>query len=63
MAANSLNTKDLLDFLIDATAKWIKDNNVEYDGEFFEIKNDYTSEEEAKIRADYNWVFEGLDED
>ncbi|TXG49260.1 hypothetical protein EZV62_025135 [Acer yangbiense] len=64
MVANFLNTKDLLDFLIDATAKLIKDNTVEYDGEFFEIKNDYAPEEEdAEIRAEYNWVFEGLDKD
>ncbi|KAK4835171.1 hypothetical protein QYF36_006197 [Acer negundo] len=40
MVANFLNTKDLLDFLIDATAKRIKGSIVDYDEEFFEIKNE-----------------------
>ncbi|KAK4838762.1 hypothetical protein QYF36_016249 [Acer negundo] len=63
MAANFLNTKELLDVLIDATAKRIKNKSVEYVRAFFGIENDFTPAEEAKIRAENEWAFDGVDQD
>ncbi|KAK3217629.1 hypothetical protein Dsin_011599 [Dipteronia sinensis] len=63
MAANFLNTKELLDVLTDATAERIKNKSVEYVRAFLGIENDFTPEEEVKIRAENEWAFDGVDED
>ncbi|KAK2654375.1 hypothetical protein Ddye_014231 [Dipteronia dyeriana] len=63
MAANFLNTKELLNFLTEAAANRIKNKSVEYVRAFFGIENDFTPEEEARIRAENEWAFDGLDED
>ncbi|KAK0587376.1 hypothetical protein LWI29_021801 [Acer saccharum] len=62
-AANYLNSKELLDFLTNAAANRIKNKSVEYVRAFFGVENDFTPKEEAKIRAENKWAFEGLDED
>ncbi|KAK0592513.1 hypothetical protein LWI29_020518 [Acer saccharum] len=58
IAANFLNTKELLDFLIETSANRIKDKSVEYVREIFGIKNDYSPEEKARIRTEYKWAFD-----
>ncbi|KAK0596712.1 hypothetical protein LWI29_018346 [Acer saccharum] len=63
VAAHFMNTKELLDFLTDATAKRIKNKSFEYVRAFFGIENDFTPEDEAKIRAENEWAFDGVDED
>ncbi|KAK2647883.1 hypothetical protein Ddye_015372 [Dipteronia dyeriana] len=63
MAANYLNTKELQDFLTEAAANRIKNKSVEYVRTFFGVENDFTPKEEAKIRAENKWAFEGIDED
>lgn len=63
LAANYLNVKNLLDFLTQTIASLIENKSVEFVRKFFGIVNDYTPEEEAKLRQDYGWAFEGVDED
>ncbi|KAJ7948977.1 SKP1 [Quillaja saponaria] len=50
-------------FLDEAVADRIKNKSVEYVRKFFGFENDFTPEEEAKLREDYAWAFEGVDED
>ncbi|XP_075643268.1 SKP1-like protein 20 [Castanea sativa] len=63
LAANYLNIKELLDFLCRSVALRIQNKSVEYARKFFGIEGDYTPEEEAQIRQEYAWAFEGVDED
>ncbi|KAK5813933.1 SKP1-like protein 14 [Gossypium arboreum] len=63
LAVNYLNIKDMLDTLNQGVADRIKNKSVEYVRRFFGIENDYTPEEEAEIRAQYEWAFEGVDPD
>ncbi|XWS10606.1 hypothetical protein CRYUN_Cryun38cG0010800 [Craigia yunnanensis] len=63
LAANYLNMKDLLDMLNQAVADRIKNKSVEYVRRFFGIENDYSPEEEAEVRAQNEWAFEGVDPD
>ncbi|KAB1216900.1 SKP1-like protein 10 [Morella rubra] len=63
LAANYLNIKDLLDFLNQSVANRIQNKSVEYVRRFFGIENDYTPEEEARIRQENEWAFEGVDAD
>ncbi|XVF22431.1 hypothetical protein REPUB_Repub12eG0171600 [Reevesia pubescens] len=63
LAANYLNIKDLLDMLNQAVADRIKNKSVEYVRRFFGIENDYTAEEEAAVRAQNEWAFQGVDPD
>ncbi|GMI84016.1 SKP1-like 14 [Hibiscus trionum] len=63
LAVNYLNIKDMLDMLNQGVADRIKNKSVEYVRKFFGIENDYTPEEEAEIRAQYEWAFEGVDPD
>ncbi|XVF25540.1 hypothetical protein REPUB_Repub13aG0221000 [Reevesia pubescens] len=61
--ANYLNIKDLLNMLIQAVADRIANKSVEYVRKYFGIENDFTPEEEAQLRAQNEWAFEGVDRD
>ncbi|OMO78479.1 SKP1 component [Corchorus capsularis] len=63
LAANYLNIKDLLEMLNQAVADRIKNKSVEYVRRFFGIESDYSPEEEAKLRAENAWAFDGVDPD
>ncbi|KAL0009363.1 hypothetical protein SO802_010865 [Lithocarpus litseifolius] len=63
LAANYLNIKELLDFLCRSVAVRIQNKSVEYVRKFFAIEGDFTPEEEARLREEYAWAFEGVDED
>lgn len=57
-AANYLNIKGLLDLGCHIVADMMRDKSVEEIREIFNIKNDYTPEEEAAVRAENSWAFE-----
>ncbi|KAJ6353485.1 hypothetical protein OIU76_002495 [Salix suchowensis] len=61
--ANYLEIKDLLDVLNQAVADRIENKSVEYVRSFFGIDNDFTAEEEAALRREHAWAYEGVDED
>ncbi|OMO50217.1 SKP1 component [Corchorus olitorius] len=63
LGANYLNIKDLLDMLNQAVADRIKNKSVEYVRRFFGIDNDFTPEEEADLRRQNEWAFQGVDPD
>lgn len=63
LAANYLNIKYMLDMLNQAAADRIKNKGVEYVRRLFEVENDYSPEEEAALRAEHPWAFEGVDPD
>jgi len=57
-AANYLDIKSLLDFTCITTADNIKDKTAEEIRKIFNIKNDFTPEEEEKVRRENSWAFE-----
>ncbi|GKC08142.1 SKP1-like protein 1B [Tanacetum coccineum] len=57
-AANYLNIKSLLDLTCQAVADSIKDLSVEELRKKFNIQNDFTPEEEAKVRKENAWAFD-----
>lgn len=63
LAANYLNIKKLLEFLSQVIADRIANKSVEYVRRYFGIENDYTPEEEAKLREELAWTFTGVDPD
>ena len=63
LAANYLNIKDMLSSLNQVVADRIKNKSVEYVRKFFGIKNDFPPEEEARLRQENAWAFEGVDAD
>lgn len=63
LAVNYLDIKNLLDVLNQAVADRIKNKSVEYVRQFFGIENDFTPEDEARLREENAWAFEGVDED
>ncbi|KAJ8509792.1 hypothetical protein OPV22_000226 [Ensete ventricosum] len=58
LAANFLNSKPLLELLCKSIADKMKEMSVEEVREYFNIENDFTEEEEQKIRAENQWAFD-----
>jgi S-phase kinase-associated protein 1 len=58
MAANFLNVKDLLDLTCATVASMIKGKTPEQIRALFNIENDFTPEEEEKIREENRWCEE-----
>uniref|UniRef100_A0A453R7U6 SKP1 component dimerisation domain-containing protein n=1 Tax=Aegilops tauschii subsp. strangulata TaxID=200361 RepID=A0A453R7U6_AEGTS len=58
LAANYLNIKGLLDLTCQTVADMIKDNTPEEIRKIFNIKNDFTPEEEAEVRKENQWAFD-----
>lgn len=58
MAANFLNIKDLLDLTCATVASMIKGKTPEQIRALFNIENDFTPEEEEKIREENRWCEE-----
>lgn len=60
VAANYLDIKGLLDLTSQTVADNIKDYTPEKVRKVFNITNDFTPEEEAQIRDENKWAFEGV---
>ncbi|KAJ4839743.1 hypothetical protein Tsubulata_038138, partial [Turnera subulata] len=60
---NYLEVKYLLTVLFAAAAERVKKKSVEWARRFFVIENDLSPEEEAMIREENAWAFEGVDTD
>ncbi|THU69378.1 hypothetical protein C4D60_Mb08t13780 [Musa balbisiana] len=58
LAANYLNIKSLLDLTCQTVADMIKGKTPEEIRKTFNIKNDFTPEEEEEIRRENQWAFE-----
>ncbi|KAH0456650.1 hypothetical protein IEQ34_014557 [Dendrobium chrysotoxum] len=58
LAANYLNIKGLLDLTCQTVADMIKGKTPEEIRKNFNIKNDFTPEEEEEIRRENQWAFE-----
>ncbi|XP_010412453.2 PREDICTED: SKP1-like protein 14 [Camelina sativa] len=58
LAANYLNVKGFLDLTCQNVADHIKDMTPEEVREIFNIKNDFTPEEEEQVRRENSWAFE-----
>ncbi|KAI3944996.1 hypothetical protein MKX01_028378 [Papaver californicum] len=57
MAANYLNIKNLLDLTCRTVADMIKGKTPEEIRQTFNIKNDFTPEEEEEVRKENQWAF------
>uniref|UniRef100_A0A2P2PJR1 SKP1-like protein n=1 Tax=Rhizophora mucronata TaxID=61149 RepID=A0A2P2PJR1_RHIMU len=58
LAANYLNIKGLLDLTCQTVADMIKGKTPEEIRRTFNIKNDFTPEEEEEVRRENQWAFE-----
>ncbi|XP_059624692.1 SKP1-like protein 1A [Cornus florida] len=58
LAANYLNIKSLLDLTCQTVANMFKGKTPEEIRKTFNIKNDYTQEEEEEVRRENAWAFE-----
>ncbi|NP_001352203.1 SKP1-like protein 1A [Cicer arietinum] len=58
LAANYLNIKNLLDLTCMTVADMIKGKTPEEIRKTFNIKNDFTPEEEEEVRRENQWAFE-----
>ncbi|XP_010416502.1 PREDICTED: SKP1-like protein 1A [Camelina sativa] len=58
LAANYLNIKNLLDLTCQTVADMIKGKTPEEIRTTFNIKNDFTPEEEEEVRRENQWAFE-----
>ncbi|CAM8938350.1 unnamed protein product [Rhodiola kirilowii] len=58
LAANYLNIKGLLDLTCQTVADMMKGKNPEDIRKIFNIKNDFTPEEEEEVRRENQWAFE-----
>ena len=58
LAANYLNIKSLLDLICQTVADMIKGKTPEEIRKTFNIKNDFTPEEEEEVRRENAWAFE-----
>ncbi len=59
-AANYLNIKNLLDLTCQTVADMIKGKTPEEIRKTFNIKNDFTPEEEEEVRRENQWAFEWI---
>ena len=57
-AANYLDIKGLLDLTCQTVADMMKGKSVEEIRKIFNITNDFTPEEEEKVRKENQWAFE-----
>ncbi|CAN1229774.1 SKP1-like protein 4 [Linum perenne] len=57
-AANYLDIKELLDLTCEYIASMMKGKEPEEIRKIFNIKNDYTKEEEDEVRRENQWAFE-----
>jgi hypothetical protein len=62
-AANYLNIKSLLDLTCQTVADMIKGKTPEEIRKTFNIKNDFTPEEEEEVRRENQWAFECISDD
>ncbi|KAL6213092.1 hypothetical protein ACLB2K_012539 [Fragaria x ananassa] len=60
--SSSSSTSGLLDLTAQAVADMMKEKNAEEIREHFNIKNDYTPEEEEEVRRENQWAFEEYEE-
>ncbi|PIA55891.1 hypothetical protein AQUCO_00700307v1 [Aquilegia coerulea] len=58
LAANYLNIKTLLDLTCQTVADMIKGKSPEEIRNIFNIKNDFTPDEEEEVRRENQWAFE-----
>ncbi|XP_077221166.1 SKP1-like protein 1B [Tasmannia lanceolata] len=58
LAASYLNIKNLLDLTCQTVADMIKGKTPEEIRKTFNIKNDFTAEEEEEVRRENQWAFE-----
>lgn len=58
LASNYLRMSEVLDALCEAIAKQIKGKSPEEIRTHFNIKNDFTAEEEEEVRRENQWAFE-----
>ncbi|KAG5616175.1 hypothetical protein H5410_015999 [Solanum commersonii] len=58
LAANFLNDKEILDMMCQEVADIIKGKTPKEMRKEFDIKNDFTPEEEEEIRKENAWAFE-----
>ncbi|ESQ34779.1 hypothetical protein EUTSA_v10008964mg [Eutrema salsugineum] len=58
LAANYLNITGLLDLTCKTVADMMRGKTPEQMREIFNIKNDYTKEEEEEVRRENQWAFE-----
>ncbi|MCD7456013.1 hypothetical protein HAX54_030440 [Datura stramonium] len=58
LVANYLNDKELVDAICQEVAYRIKEKTAEEIRKKFNIKNDFTQEEEEQIRKENAWAFE-----
>ncbi|KAI3851191.1 hypothetical protein MKX03_012249 [Papaver bracteatum] len=58
LAANYLNIKELLDLTCQTVADMIKGKTPEEIRKTFNIKNDFTPEEEEEVKRENQWAFE-----
>ncbi|KAF1864580.1 hypothetical protein Lal_00039208 [Lupinus albus] len=58
-----LKVNGLLELMLKTVAKLIENKSIEFVRKFFGIVNDFTPSEEAKIREEIAWAFDGIDED
>ncbi|KAJ8760359.1 hypothetical protein K2173_012609 [Erythroxylum novogranatense] len=63
MAVNYLNAPAMFDAVCTTIAKHIENKSVEYVREYFGIVNDFTPEEEAQIREEHRWAYDGVNDD
>merc|ERR1711959_67754 len=58
LAANYLNITQLLDLTCEKVAEMIKNKTAEEIRSHFNIKNDFSPEEEEQVRKENEWAFE-----
>jgi S-phase kinase-associated protein 1 len=63
LASNYLNVDRLFEFLSQTIANRIENKSIEYVRMYFGIDNDFTPDEEAKLREERAWAFRGVNED